>query len=135
MLSVSVVIPIRNGQRTLPLCLAALPRLDPRPAEIVLVDNGSTDGSAELLRAFADGHAAEGVRVVDEPRPGISAARNAGIRAARGEIVAWTDADCSPEPAWLRALTEPFADPTVGGVAGRVLAAPAGTLVELFCGL
>lgn len=135
MLSVSVVVPIRNAARTLPFCLAALERLVPQPLEVLLVDNGSTDGSPALLRTFACKHASRGVRIVEEPRPGISAARNAGIRAARGEVLAWTDSDCAPHPSWLRHLIAPFADPTVGGVAGRVLPAPAGSTVELFCGL
>ncbi len=135
MLSVSVVVPIRNAIRTLPYCLAALERLDPLPEEIVLVNNGSTDGSAELLRDFARRHASRGVHVADEPRRGISRARNAGIRVARGDVIAWTDADCAPAPTWLRHLVPPFADPAVGGVAGRVLPAPGISLVELFCGL
>jgi len=135
MLSVSVVVPIRNAARTLPYCLKALEGLDPQPLEFVLVDNGSTDETPELLRAFAQRHASREVKIVREPRAGISWARNAGIRAARGEILAWSDSDCAPQPSWLRHLVEPFADVKVGGVAGRVLAAPPSSLVEFFCGL
>ncbi len=135
MLSVSVVVPVRNAVKTLPHCLEALERLDPQPLEVVLVNNGSTDGSQELLRAFSRRHTPEGAQVVEEPRPGISLARNAGIRQARGEILAWTDSDCAPDPAWLRYLIEPFAESRVGAVAGRVLPAPAASVVELFCGL
>lgn len=134
MLSVSVVIPIRNAARTLPHCLAALERLEPAPLEIILVNNGSTDESPKILCDFAERYSGT-ARVIDEPQRGISRARNAGIREAKGEILAWTDSDCAPSPDWLRLLTEPFSDSEVGGVAGRVLAAPANTLVELFCGL
>jgi O-antigen biosynthesis protein len=134
MLSISVAVPIRNAVRTLPYCLEALARLDPMPREILLINNGSTDGSHELLRAFARAQG-DRVRVVEEPRRGISRARNAGIRAATGQVIAWTDADCAPSSAWLHHLVQPFSDPTIGGVAGRVLAAPASTLVERFCGL
>lgn len=135
MLSVSVTVPVLNAARTLTVCLAALERLQPAPAEILLVDNGSTDGSLQLLRAFARGRAAERAQVLEEPRRGAAAARNAGIRGAKGEVIAFTDADCAPDPAWLRHLTVPFVDPTVGAVAGRVVAAPAASTLELFSAL
>ncbi len=134
MLSVSVVVPVRNAARTLPYCLAALDRLEPAPSEIVLVDNGSTDGSSELLRTFAL-RRTDRVQIVEEPRRGISRARNAGIRAARGEVLAWTDADCAPTSPWLHHITQPLSEAAVGGVAGMVSPAPPSTLVELFCGL
>lgn len=135
MLTVSVVVPVYNAMRTLPRCLAALAQLSPAPDEILVVDNGSTDGSGGRLEAFALECGGGGVRVLHEPRRGAAAARNAGIRAAKGEVIAFTDADCAPEPAWLRHLTEPFEDPTVGAVAGRVVAAPPTATLELFSAL
>ncbi len=135
MVSVSIVVPVRNAARTLPLCLPAMARLNPAPLEIVLVDNGSTDDSLSALHAFQRDHSACAVRVLEESRRGASAARNAGIRAAKGEVVAFTDADCSPDPAWLGQLIKPFADPAIAGSAGRVLAAPTRATVELFSAL
>lgn len=135
MVSVSVAVPVRNATRTLPSCLAALARLDPAPAEIILVDNGSTDGSLPLLRAFARDRAAERAQVLEEPRRGAAATRNAAIRVAKGEVIAFTDADCAPDPSWLRHLTGPFVEPAVGAVAGRVVAAPAASTLELFSAL
>jgi GT2 family glycosyltransferase len=127
---VSVVVPILDAAATLPRCLAALAALGPRADEILLVDNGSTDGSVALARAFAAEHA--GARALAEGRRGASAARNAGVRVATGDVVAFTDADCAPEPGWLAALAEPFAEPRVGAVAGRVLpAAPRSTVERL----
>jgi GT2 family glycosyltransferase len=131
-LSVSIVVPVRNAMRTLPLCLPALARLDPAPSEIVLVDNGSTDGSLDVLRAFERDHPSCAVRVLEESRPGASAARNAGIRAAKGEVIAFTDSDCSPDRAWLEHLLTPFLDQAVAGAAGRIVGAPSRTTVELF---
>ena len=126
---VSVVVPVRNAARTLPRTLPALGALSPAPAEIVLVDNGSTDDSRDRLEAFAGAHAAI---VLHEPRPGASVARNAGTRAATGEVVAFTDADCCPRPDWLAALSAPLIDPVVGAVAGPTAStAPAG-VVETF---
>jgi GT2 family glycosyltransferase len=75
------------------------------------------------------------VRVIEEPRRGASVARNAGIRSAKGELIAFTDSDCAPAPAWLRSLAEPFSDPDVGGVAGRVTAAAVSSAVETLSAL
>lgn len=135
MLNVSVVVPIKNAARTLPVCLAALSRLEPPPAEIVLIDNGSTDGSLSLAVDFQQEHSSSPIRVLTEPHPGASAARNAGIKAAGGEIIAFTDADCEPDVNWLRHLVAPFQDPAVGGVAGRIVGAAGGSVVELFSAL
>jgi GT2 family glycosyltransferase len=77
----------------------------------------------------------ERAQVLEEPRPGASAARNAAIRAAKGDVIAFTDADCAPDPAWLRHLLVPFADGAVGAVAGRVVPAPAASTLELFSAL
>jgi GT2 family glycosyltransferase len=135
MLKVSVVVPVYNAMRTLPCCLSALTQLSPAPDEILLVDNSSTDGSFKYLQAFARDCAAGGVQVLREPRRGAAAARNAGIRVAKGEVVAFTDADCAPERAWLEQLAGPFEDPSVGAVAGRVVAATPSSTLELFSAL
>ncbi len=132
---VSVVVPVRDAAGTLPGCLQALAGLNPAPLEILLLDNGSTDGSLAILRAFAARRAGVPTRVLEESRPGAAAARNAGIREARGDVVAFTDADCLPDAAWLEHLTLPFADPSVGAVAGRVTAAPPASTLELFSAL
>jgi glycosyltransferase involved in cell wall biosynthesis len=118
---VSVVIPVRDGADTLPACLDGLTAQDGAPAfEVVVVDNGSTDGSA----AVASAHPAV-ARVVSEPRPGSYAARNAGVAAAAGDVLAFTDADCVPEPGWLAAGARAVADAPLAG--GRVVAVAAGT--------
>ncbi len=135
MLSVSVVIPVRNAACTLPACLAALERLDPAPLEILLVDNGSTDGSLPLVQAFAWKHLSTKTQILEVPRRGAAAARNAGIQIAKGDLIAFMDSDCAPDPHWLRHLTDPFSDPTVGAVAGRVVGAIQASTVELFSAL
>lgn len=135
MLSVSVVIPVLNAARTLPLCLAALSRLDPKPNEIIFVDNGSSDGSQGLLKAFESEHAKWAVRCLVQPTRGASAARNTGIRAAAGEVIAFTDADCEPDVDWVQRLVVPFRDAAVGGVAGRIVGDPGGSVLELFSSL
>ena len=130
--SVSLVVPVLNASRTLSFCLEALARLDPAPDQIILVDNGSSDDSLAILHNFAENHPDRAIKILREARRGAAAARNAGTRAAQAEIVAFTDADCAPEAAWLQHLSIPFQDPVIGAVAGRVTAAPAFSTLELF---
>ena len=125
--SASVVVPVRNGARTLDACLASLVRLD-YPGElfeILVVDNGSTDGTGRIIERFP-------VRRLEEPRRGASRARNAGILASQGAILAFTDADCVVSRAWLRAMVEPFGRPDVGGVAGEIVGFPPQTPAERY---
>jgi GT2 family glycosyltransferase len=135
MSSLSVVVPVLNAVRTLPLCLSALARLDPPPEEILFVDNASSDNSFRLMQVFADTLPTGRVRVLQESRRGAAAARNAGIRAAHGELIAFTDADCAPEVSWLRPLISQFSEAQVAAVAGRVVPAPPVSTVELFSAL
>ncbi|MFL5895581.1 MAG: glycosyltransferase [Thermoleophilaceae bacterium] len=96
---ISVIVPARDAARTLGPLLDSL-AAQTFPAErfeVVVVDNGSTDGTAELARA-------RGAMVVDEPQPNRARARNAGVRAARGEVFAFTDADCEADRGWLAAF-------------------------------
>jgi len=135
MLTVSLVIPVKNAARTLPACLHALERLDPAPAEVLLIDNGSTDGSLALLQAWTEQPRSISARLLREMKPGASAARNAGIRAARGDVVVFTDSDCVPQPDWLSHLLAPFGDAATGAVAGRIAGVFDRTLCEMFCSL
>ena len=132
---VSVVIPVLNAARTLPRTLTALAALAPAPDEIVFVDNGSTDDTRAHLEAFAASGGRAKVIVLDEPRRGASVARNSGARAATGDVVAFTDADCCPRPSWLAALIAPLDDLSVGAVAGRLSATPPVGVVETFSSL
>jgi glycosyltransferase involved in cell wall biosynthesis len=122
---VSVVIPVRNGVALIGDCTDSVLAGDypPERREILVVDNGSTDGTAAAIRSRP-------VTYLHEPRPGASNARNRGIAAARGEIIAFLDGDCIASPGWLTALTHPFADPDVGCVAGELGHAPASTAAE-----
>jgi GT2 family glycosyltransferase len=98
--AVSVVVPVRNGARTLPACLDALAMQEPIPGvavDVIVVNNGSSDASREIAAT----HPAV-TRVVTEARPGSYAARNAGLAVADGDLIAFTDADCIPAPDWLR---------------------------------
>jgi len=125
---VTVVVPVRDGAGVIGPCVESLLALD-YPAdrlEIVVVDNGSTDGTREILERFSGR-----IRIGEEARRGPAAARNAGIRLAQGELVAFTDADCVVDPSWLRELVRRRgADAEVVG--GRILALPDAGLIAHF---
>jgi glycosyltransferase involved in cell wall biosynthesis len=126
--AVSVVVPVRNGAATIDDCLWSLLELRyPGRLELLVVDNGSTDGTPEVLARHD-----ERIVVVHEPTRGPAAARNAGLRGATGDVVAFTDADCVVDPDWLARLVVPLADPAVGIAGGRILARPPAGPVERF---
>jgi cellulose synthase/poly-beta-1,6-N-acetylglucosamine synthase-like glycosyltransferase len=111
----SVIVPAYNAGQMIPLCLAAL--TDQTAArdsyEVIVVDDGSTDGTAEGVARFP------GVRLVRQPNQGPAAARNQGARLAAGDIIVFTDADCVPARDWLERMLEPFgADPDLAGAKG-----------------
>lgn len=118
--SISVVVPVFNAATTLPCSLAALRReLATEPGcELICVDNGSTDGSQEILRAVP------GITHLHEPGQGAYAARNRGVSAARGHILAFTDPDCIVAEGWLRAVAETFRDETCLAALGLRRPAP-----------
>jgi glycosyltransferase involved in cell wall biosynthesis len=84
---VSVVVPVYNGERFLAEALGSIFAQDYRPLEVVVVDDGSTDGSARVARGFAE------VVYAHQPNAGPAAARNLGARLARGDFLAFLDAD------------------------------------------
>jgi GT2 family glycosyltransferase len=88
-------------------------------AEVLVVDNASTDATAAVLAPLV-ARAGGRLRVVSEPRLGLSAARNRGLREARGAVAAFRDDDAVPHPGWLAALLAPYASPGVVCVGGRI---------------
>ncbi|TDD66489.1 CDP-glycerol:glycerophosphate glycerophosphotransferase [Actinomadura darangshiensis] len=88
---VGVVVPIHNVEPYLAECLASIARQSLRDLDVVLVDDGSTDGSGELARRFADGDSR--FRLIRRPNGGLGRARNVGAEAARGEYLAFVDSD------------------------------------------
>jgi glycosyltransferase involved in cell wall biosynthesis len=126
---VSIIVPVYNGSRTIDALLASLLALD-YPAdwhEILIVDNKSTDDTRERVQRYP-------VTLLEETEiQGPSAARNRGVEAAKGEILAFTDADCVVEPTWLKRLLADHQEPRWGGFAGGRKAYPPANLIERYC--
>jgi glycosyltransferase involved in cell wall biosynthesis len=99
---ISVVIPVKDDDTELARCLQALARQTRPPDEVVVVDNGSTDASAGVARAF-------GARLERCETPGIPAASAAGYDAAAGDLILRLDADCVPDASWVGAMADAFA--------------------------
>jgi len=118
-LSMSVVIATRNRAGMLEHALDSLCGQKRLPDEVVVVDNGSADATAAVALSFQD---RLNLKVVREERVGIPHARNTGIRAASGDIVAFIDDDCEAEPAWLGEMERPFLeDPHVASAGGNLV--------------
>lgn len=118
----SVIIATRNRADSLERALEALSSLEVPPgiqAEIVVVDNGSTDGTGKIVSSYSR-LAAVPLRYVYEARPGASAARNRGIREATGELLLFTDDDCVPGPGWLADAARAIGSNLLQVIGGRV---------------
>ncbi len=110
-MKISVVIPAYNAERTLGRAIEGALSQGLPDTEVVVVDDGSTDGTARVAAGYH-------VKCVSQKNAGPAAARNAGWRAASGDVVVFTDSDCVPGPGWLAALAEGLEDESAGAVTG-----------------
>ena len=120
--SFTVVIPAHNEERVIAKTLAALELARGRDVEVIVVDDGSSDATAEIAGSFP-------VRVISQSRGGKAAALNAGIAVAGGDVIVVLDADTVLHPDFLDTVAPHFADPGVGAVAGNVKVGNRGSLL------
>ncbi|KUP97486.1 glycosyltransferase [Thermobifida cellulosilytica] len=113
-MKISVVVPAYNEEAAIGHCLDALVNQIVPVDEILVVDNNSTDRTAEIAEKYRD----HGVRVIRETVQGLIPARNRGFDEATGDILGRIDADTRVEPDWSQRLAEAFADPTVSAATG-----------------
>jgi glycosyltransferase involved in cell wall biosynthesis len=116
---VSVVVASFNGERTLEACLASLKSLNYPDYEVILVDDGSNDRTQQICRRFENVH-----YIRHEKNQGLSVARNTGIAAARGQVVAFTDSDCRADEDWLYYLIGDLLNSEFAGIGGHNLLPP-----------
>ena len=113
----SVVVAAYNAAPTLEECLVSLQKLRYPDYEVIIVNDGSRDASEAIARRFP-------FRCISTPNQGISTARNVGMQAATGEIVAYLDSDAKADPDWLRSLAVTFMKFDVAGVGGPNIVPP-----------
>ena len=111
---VSVVVCTRDRPQALERCLRSLQALQPAAHEVIVVDNAPTTDATRRLCDSLD------VTYLLEPVAGASRARNLGIKASAGDLIAFTDDDCVVDPAWLAGCPRAFSDPLVAAVAGYI---------------
>jgi len=112
--TVSIVVPAYNAGETIGPLLDSLLNLDYTEYEVIIVNDGSTDRTKEIVERYP-------VRLINQPNRGASAARDAGFRVASGEIVAYVDSDVTVTRDWLRELVPAFSDPTVAATTGQTI--------------
>lgn len=121
---VSVVVASYNGERTLKACLDSLQQLNYPDYEVILVDDGSTDATPRIALSYPT------LRYFrHEKNLGLSMARNTGIAAATGDIIAFTDSDCRPDEDWLYHLVGALMNSEFAGMGGPNLLPPDDSLV------
>jgi len=132
---VSIIVPVLNGEKFIGKCLESIIRLNyPKDNfEIIIVDNGSTDKTVEIIKEFQNNNRDNiNIKLFFEKIKSSYAARNLGIKNAKGEIVAFTDVDCVVDKYWLINIVKPFSDNAIGGVAGDILPESKDSLVERY---
>jgi glycosyltransferase involved in cell wall biosynthesis len=120
---VSVVVCAYNAERTMEACLASLETLHYPDYEVIVVNDGSKDGTLEIAERFPY------CRIISQENKGLSVARNVGAEAATGEIVAYTDSDCVADPDWLTYLVGKMVDGNLAACGGPNFPPPEDSLV------
>ncbi|MGH2412108.1 MAG: glycosyltransferase [Microcystaceae cyanobacterium] len=136
-IKVSVIIPIYNGETDLPDLIECLrSQTYPREqVEYILVNNNSSDKTEKIIETAATEALTQGLTIQSLSENNIQsayAARNTGIRFSQGDIVAFTDADCRPQPDWLEQLVQPFVNSKIAVVVGELVALPGKTVLEKY---
>ncbi len=120
---VSVIVCAYNAECTMDSCLASLKQLNYPNYEVIVVNDGSSDRTLEITQRY------DYVLLISQENKGLSVARNVGLAAATGEIVAYTDSDCVADPDWLTYLVEKFLSSGFSAVGGPNLPPPEDSLV------
>jgi glycosyltransferase involved in cell wall biosynthesis len=123
---ISVIIPTFNSAKELTKCLESFKTqtISNENYEVMVVDDGSNDGTKDAAAKYP-------VRYIYQQNHGPAAARNNGANQAQGEIILFTDADCEPQPDWIKEMIKPLDDPQVVGVKGAYRTRQKGIVARL----
>jgi glycosyltransferase involved in cell wall biosynthesis len=110
---ISIIIPAYNCEETIVRCVDSILRLTWGNKEIIIIDDGSTDATPDILKGYGSD-----IRIIRTPNAGPSRARNIGVREATGEFIAFTDSDCIVAENWLDELFKGFVSEKTAGVGG-----------------
>jgi len=123
---VTLYVPCYNAQQYIGDCLEGILKQTYPIKEILVIDDGCTDGSMEIVSQYP-------VKIIQhEVNKGLSAARNTAIQNATGDFIASLDSDCVPEPSWLEMLMENFTSEEIAGVGGKLIEAHTTTVADLW---
>jgi len=128
MIKVSVIVPFYNSERYIKRCVEGLlqQNYSREQYEILMIDNNSTDTSVETLRQYP------GIRLLHETKQGAYAARNRGLQEAKGEVIAFIDADCVPSHDWLHKIMLAMEQPDLSIVLGQIEFAVDSIVLSMF---
>jgi cellulose synthase/poly-beta-1,6-N-acetylglucosamine synthase-like glycosyltransferase len=109
-IDISVIVAFYNAEKHIEECIKALLSQDYPSSryEVIMVDNNSTDSSPALVKKYPR------IKLISESKQGAYASRNRGVAASKGNILAFTDADCMPASDWLREISRPLHSSTAG---------------------
>lgn len=120
---VSVVVCAYNADRTMDSCLASLKELNYPNYEVIVVNDGSSDRTLEIAKSY------DYIKLISQENKGLSVARNVGLAAATGEIMAYTDSDCVADPDWLTYMVAKFLSSGLSAVGGPNFPPPEDSLI------
>ena len=126
---VTVVVPAYNVEKTIENCIRSLleQNYPASKVEILVVDNRSTDQTKKKMQSFG-----ALITLIEEKKPGASCARNAGIKHATHDVIAFIDADCTADPWWLHHIVQPLTRQGVALVAGSIMPSNPGHPIQKF---
>ena len=120
---VSVIVCAYNADRTIDSCLASLKELNYPNYEVIVVNDGSSDRTLEIAESY------DYIKLISQENKGLSVARNVGLAAATGDIIAYTDSDCVADPDWLTYMVAKFLSSGLSAVGGPNFPPPEDSLV------
>ncbi|GAH14558.1 unnamed protein product, partial [marine sediment metagenome] len=116
-ISISVIIPMHNAEKTIVQTLKGLEKQTRKDFEVIIVDDGSTDTSLKLITEFKEGSSLP-IKLITQENSGAAKARNVGVEQSKGDIIIFLDSDCIPRENWVEEMVRPLSESIVGCTCG-----------------